>query len=265
MVVYLYDFDGNFFKNPVAKFCLDNLKKQLPKTEIKIFKDSDLDYSDCLHSKLQTNPSFKVDQIRLKQAMNCKDDCLTIDGDVFVPDFNRIIKYKNTVWADDRLTPSPYINNGTFMYTSKKNEWVKYYFDLYNFRAEELSDMSNMQVFEKYPSKGIRMNTDTKCLHWYISKFYDFKKRYPNINTVFYSYDAPELRIPNKVYWQLSNCDVPVKNVDFYEGGSVFFFETIYEGLDQKEAFELWKQQMCYTYQRDLKFVELKNGKEEGK
>lgn len=265
MVVYTYDFDGRFFKNPVAKFCLDNLKKQLPDTEIKIFSEKDLPINECNHSKITTNLSFKVDQVRMKMAMDCKDNCLTVDGDVFFPDIKEVIKHKNTVWADSRLSPVPYINNGTFMYTSRRNEWVRYYYDLYNIRPEELKDMSNMQVFETYPHKGIRLNTETKCLHWYISKFYDFKRRYPNVNTIYYSFNAPELRIPGKVYWQLENCDVPVKYLDFAEGGTVFFFETLFPGLDQKEAFELWKQQLCYVYQKDLKFEELYGKEEDGK
>ena len=63
--------------------------------------------------------------------------------------------------------------------------------------------------------------------------------------------------INDKVYWRLANCDVPVKYIDFADGGTVFFFETVFPGLDQKEAFELWKQQLCYTYQKDLKFEEI--------
>lgn len=257
MVVYTYDFDGSFFKNPVAKFCLENLKKQLPKVEIKIFSEKDLPMEDCAHSKLTKKYQFKVDQIRMKMAADCKEDCLTVDGDVFFPDIKEVIKHKNTVWADTRFTSEPYINNGIFMYTSRRNEWVKYYYDLYNIRPEELCEMSNMQVFEQYPHKGIRLNTTTKCLHWYISKFNDFKKRYPNATTIYYSFNPPQLRIPDKVYWKLSNCDTPIRYLDFEEGGSVFFFETLFSGLDQKEAFELWKQQMCYTYQKDLKFEEL--------
>lgn len=255
MVVYTYDFDGRFFKNPVAKFCLDNLKKQLPDTEIKIFQEKDLPIKECNHSKIAETYQFKLDQIRMKMAMDCKEDCLTVDGDVFIPDIKEIIKHKNTVFADARLTDKPYINNGTFMYTSKRNEWVRYYYDLYNIRSEELKDKSNIQVFDEYPHKCIRMNTDAKCLHWLISKFDEFHKRYPNAKTIYYTYGAEEIN--DKVYWRLANCDVPVKYIDFADGGTVFFFETVFPGLDQKEAFELWKQQLCYTYQKDLKFEEI--------
>ena len=52
MVVYTYDFEGRFFKNPVAKFCLDNLKKQLPNVEIKTFQEKDLPIEECNHSKI---------------------------------------------------------------------------------------------------------------------------------------------------------------------------------------------------------------------
>ena len=191
----------------------------------------------------------------MKMAMDCKDDCLTVDGDVFFPDVKEIIKHKNTVFADNRLTDKPYINNGTFMYTSRKNEWVRYYYDLYNVRPEELKDLSNIQVFDKYPHRGIRMNTKAKCLHWLISKFDEFYKRYPNAKTIYYTFDADEK--DKKVYWRLANCDVPVKYIDYLDGPSVFLFETVFPGLDQKEAFELWKQQLIYTYQRDLVFEEI--------
>ena len=60
-----------------------------------------------------------------------------------------------------------------------------------------------------------------------------------------------------KVLEHGANCDVPVKYIDFADGGTVFFFETMFPGLDQKEAFELWKQQLCYTYQKDLKFEDI--------
>lgn len=66
------------------------------------------------------------------------------------------------------------------------------------------------------------------------------------------------IRVYNvRVYWRLANCGVPVKYIDFADGGTVFFFETMFPGLEQKEAFELWKQQLCYTYQKDLKFEEI--------
>ena len=144
MVVYTYDFEGRFFKNPVAKFCLDNLKKQLPNVEIKTFQEKDLPIEECNHSKIAETYPFKLDQIRMKMAMDCKDDCLTVDGDVFFPDIKEIIKHKNTVFADARLTDKPYINNGTFMYTSRRNEWVRYYYDLYNIRPEELKNKLNI-------------------------------------------------------------------------------------------------------------------------
>lgn len=257
MVIYTYDYEGIFFKNPVAKFCLDNLKKQLPNVEIKTFTKDNIPLSECHHSTITQRIPFKIDQVRMKMAMDCQEDCLTVDGDVFFPDVKEIIKHKNTVFADNRFTENPYINNGTFMFTSRNNEWVRYYFNLYNYRCEELQNMSNMQVFDAYPHKGIRMNTNVKCLHWYISKFEEFKRRYPNVTTIYYGFDT-EVNIKNKVYWKLKNCDVPLKYLDFAEGGSTFFFETFFPGLDPKEAFELWKQQLCYTYQKDLKFEELK-------
>ena len=40
---------------------------------------------------------LKLDQIRMKMAVDCKEDCLTIDGDVFIPDIKEIIKHKNTM------------------------------------------------------------------------------------------------------------------------------------------------------------------------
>lgn len=255
MVVYMYDFDGRFFKNPIAKFCLDNLKKQLSDTEIKIFNESDLPIKECNHSMIAESYPRKLDQLRMRMAMDCKEDCLTLDGDVFIPDVKEILKYKNTVFADARLTEKPYINNSVFMFTSKRNEWVRYYNDLYNTRPEELKDKSNIQVFDEYPHKGIRMNTNTNCLHWGMSKFETFYKRYPNVKTIYYTYKPDEIN--DKVYWRLSNCDVPIKYLDFADGGSVFFFETLFPGLKQEEAFDLWKQQLYYTYQRDIKFEEI--------
>ena len=251
MEFYTFDIDGKLLKNPISKFCFENVKNQI-NSEIKIINKID---NRCKHS-LIADSEYVLDQLRFKTILGCENECFIFNNDVFFSDINKILKHKNTVYADARLTEKPYIDSSVFIYTNRDNSWVRYYYELYNNEAEKLKHLSNIAVTDLYQQKGINMNIDSKCLPWKLSGFYEYYKRFPKVDTIYYSF-SDDLYKDIDVYWRLQNCNVPLRFIDYDDGKSIFFFETLFEGLDKNTAIKLWKDQLRFIYQKDLTFEEI--------
>jgi hypothetical protein len=200
--------------------------------------------------------SYIGDQLRLYLA-TLEDDFLYIDADCYIPDkeLQLILKYKN---CTDYNKKSKYINNGTFFHSDKDCRFNKYYLELYNNISKKEYNCPNSIIFHKYPFEikgeysGDMKLLENKARHFYLSNFYLFKKKYPNIEIVYYTKNNRDVTLP--LFWKLENVAdgfISLLNKE------VWFFETKNDYISQDDMIRLWKEQLNYIYKKRLKFIEV--------
>ena len=251
---------NDYLKNPIADFCVS---KYPNKTIYTLDNFTDL-IQKLRYSKfaLENNKRQSVgDQIRLYLATQ-QDDFLYLDADCYIPDFTEILANKN---CTEFIPSVKKINNGTFFYTDKSCEFNKYYLNLYETVPEEDFWLSNSSFFKKYPFKqdfqnkksgDMNLLDSVKLRHFYISLFYKFKKEYPNIDSIYYSFDNFNARGAYNMIWMFDRCP-PNNQIIRIFGKEIWFFNTSCDFIPQDDIVRLFKEQMNYTYQKDLKFIQL--------
>ena len=249
---------SNYIENPIANFCISKYEHK------KIYTLDDVmpDIQKLKHSKyvLEHNCGMSLlgDQLRLYLASK-QDNFLYVDADCYIPDFSEILSYKNCTCYDDFGR----IANGTFFYSQHDCEFNNYYLNLYNTVLENDYRLCNTDFFRKYPYKLDLKNKKSgdmdlikvKCHHFMISKFYYFKKFYPGADTIFYIKEPhPVFNIP-EVYWRMfEDFSSFIMNTS---NGTVWHYNTVNCVIPQDDLIRLFKEQMNYTYQKQLKFVEM--------
>ena len=248
----------DYLKNPMADYCVSKYQSKT----IYTLEDFEGLTRTLRYTRfaIENNKKQSIgDQIRLLLATKT-NDFLYLDADCYIPDFTEIISNKNcTAYI-------PYvkkINNGSFFYTDKSCEFNKYYFDLYETVDEEDLWLSNLDFFNKHPFKqdfehhksgDMNLLDSVKLRHFYISHFYRFKKLFPDIDKVYYSFDNFNSAVP--VLWMFDHCP-PHNQIIKIFGKEIWFYETVCDFIPQDDLVRLFKEQMNYTYQKNLKFIEV--------
>lgn len=246
----------DYLKNPIADFCVS----KYPSKTVLTLDDVLPDIQKLRHSKraLENNKrSYIGDQLRLYLASK-QDDFLYVDADCFIPDFSEILANKNCTEFDPK---SKLINNGTFFYSDKDCEFNNYYLNLYETVTDDylwcntafFNNFPFKQNFKEKKSGDMNLLDTVESRHFMINNFYRFKKQHPNTDTIFFS-RASNVRM--QAVWQIENCPIYALSTRglTYE---VWFFETVYKHIPQDDMIRLFKEQMEFTYQKKLKFVEV--------
>ena len=256
----IFDF-YDYLKNPIADFCVSQYKSKT------VYTLDDLlpEIQNLKHSKWALENdlrSYIGDQLRLKLATE-KDDFLYIDADVYVPDMDIILSNKN---CTDFVPGKNIINNGTFFYTDKDCRFNSFYLEIYDNLDVKDYRLCNYGVFKKYPFeldfKG-RKSGDMKLLdnnntkHFLINIFYRFLKKYGNVDTIYYTKKS---NVEMPYVWQIEQCYQYVAYRKYFKNNqpnTTWYFETLYKYLSQDDLIRLFKEQLRFTFQKDLKFIEI--------
>lgn len=249
---------SNYVENPIANFCISKYEHK------RIYSLDELmpDIQKLKHSKyvLEHNCGMSLlgDQLRLYLASK-QDNFLYVDADCYIPDFSEILSHKNCTYYDDFGR----INNGTFFYSQHDCDFNNYYLNLYNTVPEKDYQLFNTDFFKKYPYKLDLKNKKSgdmdlikvKYHHFMISKFYYFKKFYPNIDTIYYIKEPHSLFSVPSVYWRMfEDYKSFIMNTS---NGKVWHYNTVNCLIPQDDLIRLFKEQMNYTFQKQLKYVEM--------
>ena len=247
----------DYLKNPIADFCVS----KYPSKTILTLDDVLPDIQKLRHSKwaLENDKrSYIGDQLRLYLASK-QDNFLYVDADCFIPDFTEILANKN---CTDFIPEQGIINNGTFFYTDKNCEFNNYYLNLYETVLEKDFWMCNYAFFNKHPFKqnfqekksgDMNLLDTVESRHFLLNVFYRFKKQYPDLDTIHYTKNGG-VKLP--LVWQLEHCPKYTASITGLHY-SIWFFETIYKHFPQDNLIRLFKEQMEFTYQKKLNFVEV--------
>lgn len=247
----------DYLKNPIANFCVSRYTSKT----ILTLDDLLPDIQKLRHSKWaleNDQKSYIGDQLRLYLASQ-QNDFLYIDADCFIPSFTEIMANKN---CTDFIREQEIINNGTFFYSDKNCEFNKYYLELYETIPEVDFKLCNYKLFNKYPfnqnfqgRKSGDMNLiSIKPKHFLINTFYRFKDSHPDLTTIYYTLHNPIDKFP--IIWQLEYCP-PYISALITHKREIRFFETVYEYISQDDMIKLFKEQLEFTYQKKLKFIEV--------
>lgn len=256
MQVTIFNF-YDYLKNPIAEYCTTGYRNPI------IYTLDDLMpvVQKLKHSKwaLENKKlSFIGDQLRLYLASK-KDNFLYVDADCYIPDFKEILDNKNCTSLEFSKSA---INNGTFFYSDSNCRFNKYYLDLYDKLPESQYSCVNSTIFKKFPFEldlEKHISGDMKLLtiekrHFLLNTFYRFKNSYPNTDIIYYS-KKPIGKIDKPLAWKIEACeDYSVFRLPKKE---VWFFETLYNHIPQDTLFRLFKEQLNYTFQKTLQFVEI--------
>ena len=248
----------NYLDNPIADFCVSKYEHKT------IYTLDDLmpEIQKLKHSKwaLENNKrSYIGDQLRLYLASK-QDKFLYVDADCFIPDFSKILENKNCTEYEPN---GRIINNGTFFYSDSNCKFNNYYLEIYDKLPEHLNKNCNYEIFRMFPYEldlEKRLSGDMKLLtlenkHFLLNLFYRFKDRHPGVDTIYYSRKSiPEIKHP--LVWKIEDCD-PYVGVGHLPTKEIWYFETIYKFIPQDDIIRLFKEQMNYTFQKKLKFVEV--------
>ena len=155
------------------------------------------------------------------------------------------------------------INNGTFFYSDSNCKFNKYYLELYDNLPKCFNRSCNYEIFRMFPYEldlEKRLSGDMKLLtlenkHFLLNLFYRFKDRHPDVDTIYYS-RKPIPKINHPLVWKIEDCD-PYVGVGHLPTKEIWYFETIYKFIPQDDIIRLFKEQMNYTFQKKLKFVEV--------
>lgn len=246
----------DYLKNPIADFCVSQYRNK----NVLTLDDLMPEIQKLKHSKwaLDNNlRSYIGDQLRLKLALE-NNDFLYIDADAYIPDLSIILKNKNcTDYADVKK-----INNGTFFYSDKNCRFNSYYFNIYNTMPKEYYYDCNYSIFNRFPfeldlenkkSGDMNLLDNVNPKHFLINIFYRFKKEFPNIDVIYYT---KKTHTDERLVWQIENC--PKYVAAMHDGNrNVWFFETLYQYIPQNDLISLFKEQLNFTYQKTLKFIEV--------
>jgi len=245
---------NDYLKNPIADYCVSRYKSKT------VYTLNDLlpIIQNLKHSKWaleNNNLSFATDQLRLYLAMQ-QDNFFYIDADCFLPEeeINKIQKYKNCIDYNFNR-----INNGTFFKSDKNCEFNKYYFDLYNKINEKEYYCCNFELFNKYPFKmqgeysGDMKLLKTNSRHFLISTFVEFYKIFPDIEKIYYTRKE---KVDRNVYWKFIKEDLDYVSI-LTKSKAIFNYNINYKYISEDDLIMLWKEQLNYTYQKQLNFIEI--------
>ena len=246
----------DYGKNPIVNYCMSHNKN----LEVYTLDDM-MPYIEKLpHSKKCLDMGINVsigNQLRLYLS-TLEDDFLYVDADCLLPEesINEIKSYKNCVYFNPKINK---IENGTFFHSDKDCRFNKFYFDKYTELAKE-PGFKKINMFSTFPFERTvdsTMSGDMKLIkpgvkHFFVSNFYKFKKAFPETDTVRYHFGRVEPRTTG-VFWQLNNTLEDIYGLS-NKIRKIYFFDTVCPYISQDDMFNLWKEQMNYTFQKKLKF-----------
>ncbi len=259
---------NNYLDNPIANYCIS----KLPSPTILTWDDIKADVEKLHHPKEVMNNlksgftrlSFLGDEIRLYYSLQY-DNYLYCDADVYLPE-----KVQKKIWENKNCVAwDPFdnqINNGTFFCSDKNCKFNEYYFNLYE--TSELANVTNTNVYKKFPyhvdfEKKIAGDMNLLSVpyrHFALSKIDDFKRIVgKNIDVVYYTFESDEKKIKDKepIYiWKMVDPRKNNTSCDIIYRKFIFIWDTVYEYISQDDMVRLWKDQLNYSFQKNLKFIE---------
>ena len=260
----------NYFDNPVVRFCHEfNKRKVNEPITVLTLDDCKDDINKLRHSRkaLSKNRlSFIGDELRLYYSLQY-DNLLYIDGDALLKNPRELDKYKNCTeyCGKKKENGALYINNGTFFKSQRDCLFNKYYFDVYE--NNDVPIITNISVFTLYPMKtsevnGVKYSGDMalinpSCKHFYMSSYREIKHRCPDITTIKYTLD-PDFNPVGIKGLVVKLINHTPSQFQVRANGVLQFFNTDDPELGTRdELFNLYKEQMNYTYGRELKYEEI--------
>ena len=247
----------NYIENPIANFCA----KQNKNLEIYSLEDMMPYIQKLPNSKaclLQNKKTSIGNQLRLYLS-TLYNNFTYVDLDVFLYDetISEIEKYENCIYYNSLIKK---IEPGTFFHSNKNCKFIKFYLDKY---STITSKILNPYIFAKYPYEldlknlisGDMHLIKPNIRHFYISNFYRFKNSNPNISIIKYTFNN-NIITEEPIFWQLNNTLDDIK-LSFNGVSSIYYFNTTVNGLSRDTVFNLWKEQLNYTYGREMQFVEI--------
>lgn len=267
MILQFNFFD--YFKNPVVKYSHEFNQKIL-KEPITVLTLNDCrdDINKLKHARkalADKKLEFIGDELRLYYSTQY-DDLLYIDGDALLQNPEEISVYQNcTEYCGKNINGIPLINNGTFFKSKKDCAFNKHYLDIYE--KYDIPMIVNISVFAKYPmrvseSGGIVYSADMalinpSCRHFYTSTYRRIKERFPDITTIKFTRDLDfnPVGIRGVV---AKFCNRTPHQYQIRANGILQYFNVHDPELGTEEdLINLYKEQMNYTYGRELKYEEI--------
>lgn len=251
----------DYFKNPIAEFCV----KQNP--IIKVYTLDDL--NEYLDKLPYTQKMLKIDrkvsignEFRLYLA-SISDEFFYLDSDCFIPQniMNELDSIKNCV----AVHKNNHIEVGTFLHCQKNNRFVNFYLNKYHEIASQKECPHELQVFSKNPFElhdGYFGDTqlykiDKNIKHFYLNSLKAFHKRNPDIDKIYYTYKHSG-KSDFKDIWMFNTDEENYIRTCNFNKTTFWHFDTCnYPYIDQGTLEDLFKAQMNYLYQKDMKYIEV--------
>lgn len=246
----------NYLKNPIADFCFKQQKSAVVYTleDINKFIEN-LPFTEKMIEL--GNKDMIGDEFRLYLASQ-SDDFLYLDLDCFIPQ-DVLLEIKNidncVAFHDNRI-----IETGTFFHSNKDCDFIHFYLSKYKEKAEN-NNLKRENVYLKYPFNRSAhksgdmtlFNVDNKIRHFYLSRFYSFAKANGN-NPIYYTYN-PNNKITEKNVW-VFNTKHEISDMTFSPTTLYWHYSLDYKYIDRQTLFDLFKEQMNFIYQKEMKFIE---------
>lgn len=250
----------DYLKNPIAEFCAkQNSANILTLDDLYPYLDK-LPYTQKM---LEIDRKVSIgNEFRLYLA-SISDEFFYQDLDCFVP--KNIIKDIQSIDNCVAFHNNQFIETGTFFHTHKNCKFIDYYLNNKYKELVENNDMGYYNIFVKFPfemhndySGDMKLyKIDKNIKHFFLSNFKKFYTENPNTDKIYYTYDKPKKCDFSKNIW-LFNTTHENGTKTLGRHNTFWHNDTCnYPYIDQNTMEDLFKAQMNYLYQKDMKFIEV--------
>lgn len=223
----------NYTNNPIVKYTVNQYKDK----QVLTLDDCMPDIMKLRHSKFcyENNLRSRIgNQLRLYYA-SISDDFIYVDADSLVYNIDDL-EMGNCAPA------SLNYNDGSYFRANKETDWVKYYVDLYQTNTT-IGDIGNEMVYSRYKYKVPTQKLN--FVHFYVSCFNKFARNNPDLTEILYTrnrdYAFNKYKGP---IWLFDENYGRVTNTRIFHTGNII-------------PFDVFKEQLQYSLQRELKFTEV--------
>lgn len=248
----------DYLKNPIADFCANQNSATILTLDDLYPNLNQLPYTRKI---LRIGRKCSVgNEFRLYLASK-SDDFFYLDLDCFIP--KNIITDIESKGNCVAIHKSGCIETGTFFHSQKDCRFINYYLDKYH-RLAEVNDTRKFNIFMHYPferhdnfSGDMQLyKVDRNIRHFYLSTLIEFHRRNPNIDTIYYTY-SNHTNDNVKDIWMF-NTSLETYCRTFSLKNIFWHFDTCnYPYIDRQTLEDLFKAQMNFLYQKELKYIKI--------
>lgn len=249
----------DYLKNPIAEFCAkQNSANILTLDDLYVYLDK-LPYTQKM---LEIDRKISVgNEFRLYLA-SISDEFFYQDLDCFIP--NKIIEDIQTNGNCVAYHENKFIETGTFFHTYKNCKFINFYLEKYQEFVKN-NNLSRFNIFNAYPfemhdnySGDMKLyKIDKNIKHFFLSNFKKFQNENPDTNIIYYTYEPLKKYNSTKNVW-VFNTSKENHIRKFSNNTNFWHYDTCnYPYIDQGTLEDLFKAQMNYLYQKDMKYIEV--------